>query len=374
MFLLIAFPAIYAEAFGGALNLFILTALPVTLPFFIFSSILMNSGFAAPITKLTKKTTLFIFNSHEISGYIFLMSLLCGYPIGAKLISDFYETGTVTAADARSMLPFTSTASPLFILITVAAGMLQNPLAGLIILVAHYLGAIVNGLLFKDVRCKMEDGRCEDVDLDKREEIKDKRQKIKDKRDSINTIRQMRNEENEANCGINLNNTEHLPSSILHLPSNSHLPSSILHLPSNSYLPSPSTVNRPLSTVNLLDIVTQSTSATLGIGAFLALFTMIITMLNHLGFMPANEVAKGIISSLIEITQGLQILSASNLTIKLSIPIFSALISFGGLSVAFQSMAFLSKCKIKFRFYLFAKLTQTIITFFICLIICLVVW
>jgi len=50
----------------------------------------------------------------------------------------------------------------------------------------------------------------------------------------------MRNEENEANCGININNTEHLPSSIFHLPSNnpSHLPSSILHLPSNSHLPS----------------------------------------------------------------------------------------------------------------------------------------
>jgi len=66
----------------------------------------------------------------------------------------------------------------------------------------------------KDVRCKMEDGRCEDVDLDKREEIKDKRD------------------------GINLNNTNHLPSSILHLTSNSHLPSSIFHLTSNSYLPS----------------------------------------------------------------------------------------------------------------------------------------
>jgi len=35
----------------------------------------------------------------------------------------------------------------------------------------------------------------------------------------------MRNEENEANCGININNTEHLPSSIFHLPSNSYLPS-----------------------------------------------------------------------------------------------------------------------------------------------------
>jgi len=94
----------------------------------------------------------------------------------------------------------------------------------------------------KDVRCKMEDGRCEDVDLDKREEIKDKR-------DGINIIRQMRNEENEANCGININNTNHLPSSILHLTSNSHLPSSILHLPSNNPSHLPSNILLPVSLI-----------------------------------------------------------------------------------------------------------------------------
>ena len=44
--------------------------------------------------KLLKKPISRLYNAPSQSGYILVMSLLSGYPVGAKLIDDFYENGT----------------------------------------------------------------------------------------------------------------------------------------------------------------------------------------------------------------------------------------------------------------------------------------
>ena len=47
------------------------------------------------------------------------------------------------------MLTFCSTSGPLFMLGAVGAGMLSSPAAGAVIALAHYLGALLNGLLYR---------------------------------------------------------------------------------------------------------------------------------------------------------------------------------------------------------------------------------
>ena len=77
------------------------------------------------------------------------MSLLCGYPIGAKLLSDFYSDGLVTKEEAKSVASFTSTSGPLFIVGTVGVTMLGDKKAGFIILISHYIATLINGLIFR---------------------------------------------------------------------------------------------------------------------------------------------------------------------------------------------------------------------------------
>ena len=55
---------------------------------------------------------------------------------------------------------------------------------------------------------------------------------------------------------------------------------------------------------------------------------------------------------------------------KNAIPLITALISFGGLSVIVQQMAFLSKAKVRFKYFMAGKLVMTVISFFLAFIAC----
>ncbi|MBE5738609.1 MAG: hypothetical protein E7354_02660 [Clostridiales bacterium] len=82
------------------------------------------------------------------------MSIISGYPVGAKLTSDLYREKKLTKGQAKSITAFTSTSGPLFILGTLSVGLFQNIKSGVIILISHYISAILNGLLYK---CKNKD-------------------------------------------------------------------------------------------------------------------------------------------------------------------------------------------------------------------------
>ncbi|MBQ7352356.1 MAG: hypothetical protein IJW59_05835 [Clostridia bacterium] len=77
------------------------------------------------------------------------MSILSGYPIGAKLTSDFYHQSKITKGQAQTISAFTSTSGPLFIIGTVGIGFFKSQKLGIIILISHFISAILNGFLYK---------------------------------------------------------------------------------------------------------------------------------------------------------------------------------------------------------------------------------
>lgn len=149
IFFLAFFPDRYLQSVSDGLTLFLVAVLPSLLPFFFFSKILSEYNFGFDVGKLMKKPLKRIYNVPSISGYILIMSMLSGYPVGAKLISDLYEKKLIDTDTAKSISTFTSTSGPLFILGTVGMSMLQSKTAGFIILVSHYLSALINGLIYR---------------------------------------------------------------------------------------------------------------------------------------------------------------------------------------------------------------------------------
>jgi len=149
LLMLIFFPARYMSAVRDGLLLFVLSVLPAMLPFFFFSRLLTSLDVASSLADYTKKPLAKLFGAPDIGGYILIMSMLSGYPIGAKLVSDCCENGICSKEEAKRLLAFTSTSGPLFILGTVGMNMLGNYTAGMIILLTHYLGAILNGMIFR---------------------------------------------------------------------------------------------------------------------------------------------------------------------------------------------------------------------------------
>ena len=91
--LLLCSPARYmAVALDGVL-VWATILLPSLFPFIFFSRLFttfeVTQNLSKPFSRITQK----LYNCPSDSTYVFLLSVLCGYPIGAKLITDLYLDG-----------------------------------------------------------------------------------------------------------------------------------------------------------------------------------------------------------------------------------------------------------------------------------------
>ena len=159
MLALVIYPDRYIYSVQNGLNLFAIAVLPALFPFFFFSKILTSLDVASGMGKILKKPLKKLFHSPAVSGYIFVISLLSGYPIGAKLVADCYDMGLINEDEAKNISLFCSTSGPLFIIGTVGIIMLGNKLSGFIILVSHYLGAILNGIVLCNRKIPLSNGK-----------------------------------------------------------------------------------------------------------------------------------------------------------------------------------------------------------------------
>lgn len=115
------------------ISLWLTDVLPALLPFFICANFLQNIGAVQ------------IFKS---GAFPFAMSVLSGYPIGAKIVGDLRRGGEISLTEAKRLMSFCNTSGPAFMVGAVGAGMLGSEALGSIIAISHYTGAIVNGILY----------------------------------------------------------------------------------------------------------------------------------------------------------------------------------------------------------------------------------
>ncbi len=146
---LIVSPSVYIDSFYNGLLIFCISVLPAMFPFFFFTKLLTAFGFADAAATLTAKPVKYLYNAPSIGGYVLFMSLISGYPIGAKLIADFYETNRINASQAKKTLAFTSTSGPLFILGTIGVAAFENYTAGVVILISHITATLLNGFIYR---------------------------------------------------------------------------------------------------------------------------------------------------------------------------------------------------------------------------------
>lgn len=146
---MIAFPHVSLEAARKGMKLWALTVVPALLPFFICAGFMMRMGVPGRIARYFEKPVRTFFCVPGCAAFAFLMSVVSGYPMGAKITADLREQRLVSKREAERMLSFCSTSGPLFMLGAVGAGMLGSVAAGWVIAISHYTAAIINGLLFR---------------------------------------------------------------------------------------------------------------------------------------------------------------------------------------------------------------------------------
>ena len=150
MGLMLAFPEYYMKATGRGLALFASNVLPAMFPFLFLNTMLSNTKAIPFINKAFEKPVNKIFGVVKEGAFVLISALICGYPVGAVTTARLYENGDITRDDVRSFLPFTSLAGPVFILSTVSS-VFGDKNVGLVVLISHYVGTFINGLLWRFV-------------------------------------------------------------------------------------------------------------------------------------------------------------------------------------------------------------------------------
>ena len=295
-------PEVYITSCLNGIMVWATVVLPALLPFMFFTKTLTELGVA---DILASKFKLFpkIFKVPSLAIYVFILSILSGYPVGAKIVADLYESGAISKEEAYKITTFTSNSGPMFILGSVGIGMLTSRKLGIIILISHILGALINGLIYRNHK------------------------------ENSTEINKKIIEKNNLSIGDLMWNTVH---------------------------------------------------SVLIIGGFIALFFVIIEIINNLNiFSPISNlfskifncdanIFTAIFNGIFEITRGCLDISKLGLSELVSGTLCTFIISFGGLATAMQALVFLKKFDMRFSFFIKQKITHAIfasVIYFILLLI-----
>lgn len=123
---------------------------PSLFPFFVLSEFLTNYGFVEFISELLKPIMVKIFKTDSKCAFIFVMSMLTGFPSNAKYTRELYQNNFINKTQAAKILTFTHFSNPLFILGTLSISFLNNKEVGLLVLIIHYFTNIIVGLIFRN--------------------------------------------------------------------------------------------------------------------------------------------------------------------------------------------------------------------------------
>lgn len=128
---------------------------PSLFPFMILSNILIDYGFVDISSELLKPIITRLFKCHECASFVLILSLISGSPSNAKYIKELLNKNLLNTYDASKIILFTHFINPLFIINTIGISFLKSKKIGLIILISHYFGNLIVGILFRNYHKSM---------------------------------------------------------------------------------------------------------------------------------------------------------------------------------------------------------------------------
>ena len=277
---------------------------PSLLPFMIGTNMLLRLGVVNFIGVLLEPIMRPLFGVSGKGAFALAMGATSGYPIGAQVCASLRENGQISQVETQRLLSFVNNSGPLFMIGAIGAGMFGNERVGYFILVTNLIGAILSGMLFKFYKRTDREGEA-------RKPLRHATSMLKN--------------------------------------------------------------NEPLGKI-LSESIIKSLESLMIIAGFIIVFSVIleilevsgvigiaVSLLYNIGLPIGVELISAAIYGFFEITNGASRLAAMEPS-KSVVILCAALVSFGGLSIFSQSIAFLSKTDIKTSIFFVSKLLNAVLT------------
>ena len=121
------------------------TVIPSLFPFMILSDFIVRSKLGNVVGRFFSPLTEKVFRLPGCSACAIIMSLIGGFPVGAKMISQLCEDNSLSHSQAKRMLWFCVNSGPAFVVGAVGATMLSNKKCGIILFASQTLAALIIG-------------------------------------------------------------------------------------------------------------------------------------------------------------------------------------------------------------------------------------
>lgn len=145
---LIANPEMMLQSASDAITLFLGSVFPSLFPFMVTCGIFMGTKGVAIFSKVCTPLMYPLFRLSGIASLPFVLGMLSGYPMGAKLTATLYKNNQISLAEAQHLLSFCNNAGPLFLIGTVGTAFFHSPTIGYLLLISTILGATTTGILY----------------------------------------------------------------------------------------------------------------------------------------------------------------------------------------------------------------------------------
>lgn len=163
IFLLIS-PANAVSSARSGLMLWFKVLLPTLMPFMIISKLLIEIDGISCLTFLFAPAFQKFFHLSKAGTFVVMTGFLCGYPMGAKLVSELYIHNQLSHSEACYLLTFCNNLSPMFISSFLTVSCLETPELLPYIILIIYGTPIIFALLTQPVfRKKLEESNFSPV-------------------------------------------------------------------------------------------------------------------------------------------------------------------------------------------------------------------
>ena len=309
---LLLFSTSNLPAIKKGLSLWANSVVPSLFPFFIATEALMNTNFVNSLGRYLNKIMKPLFNIRGEGSFGFIMGLISGYPVGAKIACDFRENNICSKEECERLLSFTNNSGPLFIVGTVGISMFGNSTIGLLLLITHILACITVGIIFRFWK----------MNSNSPDYVGNKNSNYKKYKNVT-----------FSNLGEVLGKS----------------------------------ITNSISTILMIGgfvVIFSSVISILKASGILSSLIIILTPIFEFLHIDSSFIS-GILTGLLEITNGISSISSVNIkAISVNIIITAFLLGFGGLSVLLQVLSITSKTDLSIKPYVYGKLLHGILAAF----------
>lgn len=133
--LLLRYPALSLEYASTGLNLWLTKMVPTLLPFMILSGIMIRMNLTEGFVSLLHPLLHRIYGTSKNGSYTIVMGFLCGFPMGARIVGELYESGRLSREESSRLLYFCNNIGPIYFLSYVVPVLaIDKPLIPLLIM------------------------------------------------------------------------------------------------------------------------------------------------------------------------------------------------------------------------------------------------